>query len=413
MIARGDLAVECGYERLAEVQEEILWLCQAAHVPVVWATQVLDQLAKTGRPSRAEITYAAMGQHAECVMLNKGPRIVEAISVLDDILRRMNRHHHKQRSLLPQPTERRCLPRRCFDVRSEQLGHRVAPSVVGDAGKDIAGDRAHLALRVTSVCCEREFPHRRAHTPRPVSHRHRLHRSGVQYRQVPRKSADTLVAQPAEAFGDGSAHQLQLGPAAGQALRIGAGAVQGRTDTRDEHGVIGQPTRHVRNALHREPATFECLMKPVQPRIVTLLERRWLLRDKHVFRQTVIDRSADAREAQGHRARDVGRQSGASVGVVAEEQCDWMFGKHRQLSAHHGKVIAAQRDQYEIERLSVCSVDDRCRGLGQHVGENVARAEPVPAYLGSPLPVCQDRDGVAGSPEVCAVDGSDDAGTDD
>jgi pyruvate kinase len=102
MIARGDLAVECGYERLAEVQEQILWLCQAAHVPVIWATQVLDQLAKTGRPSRAEITDAAMGVHAECVMLNKGPRIVEAISVLDDILRRMDQHHRKQRSLLPQ-----------------------------------------------------------------------------------------------------------------------------------------------------------------------------------------------------------------------------------------------------------------------------------------------------------------------
>ena len=102
MIARGDLAVECGYERLAEVQEEILWLSQAAHVPVIWATQVLDRLAKTGRPSRAEITDAAMGVQAECVMLNKGPRIVEAISVLDDILRRMERHHRKQRRLLPQ-----------------------------------------------------------------------------------------------------------------------------------------------------------------------------------------------------------------------------------------------------------------------------------------------------------------------
>jgi len=101
MIARGDLAVECGYERLAEVQEEILWLCQAAHTPVIWATEVLDRLAKTGRPSRAEITDAAMGVQAECVMLNKGPRIVEAISVLDDILRRMERHQRKKRSLLP------------------------------------------------------------------------------------------------------------------------------------------------------------------------------------------------------------------------------------------------------------------------------------------------------------------------
>ncbi len=73
MIARGDLAVEVGYERLAELQEEILWLCEAAHLPVIWATQVLEQLAKSGLPSRAEISDAAMGERAECVMLNKGP----------------------------------------------------------------------------------------------------------------------------------------------------------------------------------------------------------------------------------------------------------------------------------------------------------------------------------------------------
>jgi pyruvate kinase len=73
MIARGDLAVECGAERMAELQEEILWLCEAAHLPVIWATQVLEQLAKDGLPSRAEISDAAMGERAECVMLNKAP----------------------------------------------------------------------------------------------------------------------------------------------------------------------------------------------------------------------------------------------------------------------------------------------------------------------------------------------------
>jgi pyruvate kinase len=100
MIARGDLAVECGYERLAEVQEEILWVCEAAHVPVFWATQVLESLAKHGLPSRAEITDAAMGERAECVMLNKGPHVVETIRVLDNIIRRMASHQHKKRSLL-------------------------------------------------------------------------------------------------------------------------------------------------------------------------------------------------------------------------------------------------------------------------------------------------------------------------
>ena len=100
MIARGDLAVECGFERLAEVQEEILWMCEAAHVPVIWATQVLESLAKEGFPSRAEITDAAMSERAECVMLNKGPHIQEAVGLLDDILQRMQTHLTKKRSML-------------------------------------------------------------------------------------------------------------------------------------------------------------------------------------------------------------------------------------------------------------------------------------------------------------------------
>ncbi len=100
MIARGDLAVECGFERLAEVQEEILWLSEAAHIPVIWATQVLEQLAKSGAPSRAEITDAAMSNRAECVMLNKGPHIVLAVQVLDNILRRMAAHQSKKSAML-------------------------------------------------------------------------------------------------------------------------------------------------------------------------------------------------------------------------------------------------------------------------------------------------------------------------
>ena len=102
MIARGDLAVECGYERLAEIQEEILWLCEAAHMPVIWATQVLENLAKTGIPARAEITDAAMSGRAECVMLNKGPHVVDAVRVLDNILQRMADHQTKKSPWLRQ-----------------------------------------------------------------------------------------------------------------------------------------------------------------------------------------------------------------------------------------------------------------------------------------------------------------------
>src|SRR5690606_36359202 len=82
MIARGDLAVEVGWVRIAEVQEQITWLCEAAHVPYIWATQILETLAKKGIATRAEITDAAMAARAECAMLNKGPYILDAIQTL-------------------------------------------------------------------------------------------------------------------------------------------------------------------------------------------------------------------------------------------------------------------------------------------------------------------------------------------
>jgi pyruvate kinase len=100
MIARGDLAVEIGFERLSEIQEEILWICEAAHVPVIWATQVLETLNKTGFATRSEITDAAYGVMAECVMLNKGRHIIKTIRMLDDILRRQVAHVDKKRYLL-------------------------------------------------------------------------------------------------------------------------------------------------------------------------------------------------------------------------------------------------------------------------------------------------------------------------
>lgn len=100
MIARGDLAVEIGFARLAEMQEEILWLCEAAQVPVIWATQVLEHYLKDGVPSRGEMTDAAMASRAECVMLNKGPYLFEAIAELDRLLGRMGEHMTKKTSQL-------------------------------------------------------------------------------------------------------------------------------------------------------------------------------------------------------------------------------------------------------------------------------------------------------------------------
>jgi pyruvate kinase len=97
MIARGDLAVEIGFERMGEIQEEILWICEAAHVPVIWATQVLENLNKSGLATRSEITDATHAAMAECIMINKGDHTIEVIEALRDILQRTGGHHLKKR----------------------------------------------------------------------------------------------------------------------------------------------------------------------------------------------------------------------------------------------------------------------------------------------------------------------------
>ena len=101
MIARGDLAIETGWDKIGFIQEEILWMCQAAHIPTIWATQVLENLAKKGMPSRAEITDATMAQRAECVMLNKGPYITDAIKLLHTIFKKMEKYQEKNVPLTP------------------------------------------------------------------------------------------------------------------------------------------------------------------------------------------------------------------------------------------------------------------------------------------------------------------------
>jgi pyruvate kinase len=102
MIARGDLAIELGWKNLARAQEELLSLCEAVHIPVVWATQVLETHAKKGRPSRAEVTDAALSERAECVMLNKGPHIVKTVKLLNEILKDAEEYQDKKTTLLPE-----------------------------------------------------------------------------------------------------------------------------------------------------------------------------------------------------------------------------------------------------------------------------------------------------------------------
>ena len=110
LIARGDLAVEVGFENLPAIQEDILCMCEAAQIPVILATQMLETVAKSGLPTSAEMIDAAFGQRAECVMLNKGKHILEEVKMLSLILESEERRHLKKRQIFREFTKQSGFP---------------------------------------------------------------------------------------------------------------------------------------------------------------------------------------------------------------------------------------------------------------------------------------------------------------
>jgi pyruvate kinase len=94
LIARGDLAVECGFERLPAMQERILQFGRAARIPIFWATGVLERMTSKEKLRRSEMTDAASSLRADCVMLNRGRGLERGVHMLTEIAvqQRANQH---------------------------------------------------------------------------------------------------------------------------------------------------------------------------------------------------------------------------------------------------------------------------------------------------------------------------------
>ena len=92
---------------------------------------MLEQLAKRGQPTRAEITDAAMSDRAECVMLNKGPFIDDAVTSSTTSCTRMRRHQYKKIPLLHPLTSWRLdtasPPTTPWKVPPARMGFRKTP----------------------------------------------------------------------------------------------------------------------------------------------------------------------------------------------------------------------------------------------------------------------------------------------